>query len=359
MKAHPLHPLRALRQRWSDWWEARLPRQDQIRLTQRNLYILPTRAGLSFAVVVMVLLLAAINEQVNLGYALAFLLAGAGMAALYQTHGNLQGVSLRLQSLHSVHAGQVLRLPVALNNQHRRLGRHGLQISVDIRSLPRELVTGASPLQVELAPGSEGTVEVDVPTRQRGWLSLPRLTIETRYPLGLFRAWAFWRPESRVLVWPALDPHAPPLPDLPGQSDLSQATATQARDADMPEGLRDHRRGDPLRWVAWKKSTRTLATGGQLVSREPAGGRTPERWLDHDLSPGLQQLPPEARLSRLASWLVQAEQDAASNGPAYGLRLPGQSLPCGHGAQHLRLCLDALATWQPSSATTTQAGRDT
>jgi len=60
-----------LRQRWSDWWEARLPRQDQMRLTQRNLYILPTRAGWGFAAVVSVLLLAAINEQINLGYALA------------------------------------------------------------------------------------------------------------------------------------------------------------------------------------------------------------------------------------------------------------------------------------------------
>lgn len=347
MKAHPPHMLQAMGQRWSDWWEARLPRQDQIRLTQRNLYILPTRAGLSFAVVVMVLLLAAINEQVNLGYALAFLLAGAGMAALYQTHGNLQGVSLRLQSLHSVHAGQVLRLAVTLSNQHKRLGRHGLQISVDTRSMPQH---------VELAPGSEGTVEVDVPTLQRGWLTLPRLTIETRYPLGLFRAWAFWRPESRVLVWPALDPHAPQLPDLPGQGEHALAATAQARDADMPEGLRDHRRGDPLRWVAWKKSTRTLATGGNLVSREPSGGRTPDRWLDHDLSPGLQHLPSEARLSRLASWLVQAEQEADSSGGAYGLRLPGQTWPCGRGPHHLRQCLDALAMWQPPGDTNVPTG---
>ncbi|MCH8179652.1 MAG: DUF58 domain-containing protein [Proteobacteria bacterium] len=346
-----------LRQRWSDWWEARLPRQDQIRLTQRNLYILPTRAGWSFAVVVAVLLLASINEQINLGYALAFLLGGCGMAAIYQTHGNLQGVSLRLLSLHSVHAGEVLRLPVALNNQHRRLGRFGLQIGVDARSLPRGAGASSPPQHLDLPAGSEGSVDVDLPTTQRGWLTLPRLTIETRYPLGLLRAWAFWRPHSRVLVWPALDPHAPPLPETPGTDTRTPHTARLPRDADMPEGLRDHRRGDPLRWVSWKKSSRTLATSGTLVSREPTGGSAPERWLDYDLSPGLQGLPLEARLSRLASWLVQAEQDATLSGTAYGLRLPGDTLGCGCGTHHLRRCLDTLATWSPEHRPDTARGQ--
>jgi len=356
MRAQPPNMVHAMRQRWTDWWEARLPRQDQIRLTQRNLYILPTRAGLSFAAVVMVLLLASINEQVNLGYALAFLLGGAGMAALYQTHGNLQGVTLRLSSLHSVHAGQVMRLAVTLGNQHRRLGRYGLLISVDTRSLPRELAASSTPQHLDLPPGSEGSVEVDVPTLQRGWLDLPRLTIETRYPLGLFRAWAFWRPQSRVLIWPALEAHAPRLPDMPGRDSREPQAAAQARDADVPEGLRDHRRGDPLQWVAWKKSTRALATGGNLVSREPASGRTPDRWLDYEHSPGLQSLASEARLSRLAAWLLQAEEDAAANGPTYGLRLPGLMLSCGKGPHHLRQCLNALATWAPNG-TARSAGR--
>jgi uncharacterized protein (DUF58 family) len=340
---------KTLRQRWSDWWEARMPRQDQIRLTQRNLYILPTRAGWSFAAVVLVLLLASINEQLNLGYALAFLLGGAGMAALYQTHGNLQGVSLKLQSLHSVHAGEVLRLSVALSNQHRRLGRFGLQISVNNRGMQRQTHRADSTHHLELAPGSEGCVEVDVCATQRGWLNLPRLTIETRYPLGLFRAWAFWRPQSRVLIWPALDPHAAPLSEvLALESSNLQTHAPMARDADMPEGLRDHRRGDPLHWVAWKKSSRALVNGGNLVSREPAGGRTSDLWLDYDLSPGMQGLHSEARLSRLASWLIHAEQEASGKGPAYGLRLPSMATSCGNGPHHLRHCLDALATWTPS-----------
>jgi uncharacterized protein (DUF58 family) len=124
-----LEPFLSLRQRWTTWWEARMPRRDQQTLTQRNLYILPTKAGWSFFAVFLVLLLASINEQINLGYGLSFLLSGAAMAALYQTHGNLHGVRLRLGVVRSVHAGQVLRVGISLHNAHRQRGRFGLLIT--------------------------------------------------------------------------------------------------------------------------------------------------------------------------------------------------------------------------------------
>lgn len=342
--ARPRPQASWLRRKWSDWWDQRLTRRDQITLNQRNLYILPTRAGWGFAAVFLVLLLASINEQVNLGYALSFLLGGAAMATLYQTHGNLHGVSLRLATLRSVHAGQVLRVGITLGNQHRRLGRHGLQLTAGPRAPEGTTEGPGCPLDAELAPGSDCQVEVDVATTERGWLTLPRITIDTRFPLGLFRAWAYWRPQAQVLIWPALDSQAPPLPS-PGLAQAEDAAPQHAaRRADVPDGLRDYRRGDPLRWIAWKKSTHGLATGTGLVSREPSGSPSPDLWLDFAQSPGLARLSPEARLSRLATWLIQAEQQASAGGTLYGLRLPDQEVACAAGPHHLRACLDALAT---------------
>jgi uncharacterized protein (DUF58 family) len=112
--------------------------------------------------------------------------------------------------------------------------------------------------------------------------------------------------------------------------------------AEMPEGLRAYRRGDALRWIAWKKSSHALASGTGLVSREAAAGRTPDLWLDWDRSAALQGLDAEARLSRLASWVILADRQP---GLAYGLKLPGQTIECGQGSGHLRTCLDALAVW--------------
>lgn len=334
-----------LRQRWSDWWEARLPRQDQLRLTQRNLYILPTRAGWGFAAVVSVLLLASINEQINLGYALAFLLGGTGLAALYQTHGNLQGISLSLGSPISVHAGQVIQVPVTLTNHHRRLSRCAIAVSASSTGAADEAVLQFA----DLPPERDACVVLDVPAQHRGRQALPRVVIETRYPLGLFRAWSYWRPLTQVLVWPALDTQAPPLPQEDGHAPVPTAASQRRQGQELPEGLRDYRRGDPVRWIAWKKSSMTLASGAGLITREPASSRAPDRWLDFEHSPGLSHLNAEQRLSRLAAWLVEAEEEAAGLGRAYGLRLPGQVIGCGSGAAHLRACLDALALWSPGS----------
>ncbi len=330
---------------WRNWWEARLPRQDQLTLTQKNLYILPSKAGWAFACVFVVLLLASINEQVNLGYALSFMLGGAALAALYQTHANLHGVSMRLLPLRHVHAGEVLSLQVVLSNQHRKQGRLGLLITAGPRAPEGTRQGPGCPQDVELAPGSDSTVELDVATHQRGWLVIPRITIETRYPLGLFRAWGYWRPHARALVWPALDPLAPPLPDSMG-AQQSEAAREHARHAEsMPESLRDYRRGDPLRWIAWKKSSHALASGSGLVTREAISGRTPDLKLDWHLTPGLQGLEVEARLSRLATWLLEAEQRAQDEGQLYGIVLPDQVIECDRGPRHLRHCLDTLAMW--------------
>lgn len=44
---HPLrHPLAHVKARLARWWQSRLPLTDSVTLTQRNVYILPTRAGL-------------------------------------------------------------------------------------------------------------------------------------------------------------------------------------------------------------------------------------------------------------------------------------------------------------------------
>ncbi len=328
-------PMTLVRQRWDAWWESRLPRTDQLTLTHRNLYILPTRSGWSFAAVLVVLLVASINERVNLGYALTFLLGGSALAAAHLTHGNLQGLQLRLLSARSVHAGSVLNVSIGLHNTHRTKGRWGLQAQAQ----------GGLAQPVEVAAGQDAVLELDIPAPQRGWLTLPRVTIESGYPLGLFRAWAYWRPLSRVLIWPALDPHAPALPAWHAEAALSASTRQTGHSTEPPEGLRDYRRGDPMRWIAWKKSSHAIASGTGLESRTSEQGRSPDLWLAYEQSPGLSGLGTEARLSRLATWVVQAENSLEGPNGVYGLKLPGHTIACGRGAAHLRECLDALATW--------------
>ncbi|HQQ71741.1 MAG TPA: DUF58 domain-containing protein, partial [Alicycliphilus sp.] len=103
------------------------------------------------------------------------------------------------------------------------------------------------------------------------------------------------------------------------------------------DGVRAYRRGDPLKLVVWKKAAKSLATGtSDLVSRDSQQAQRQELWLDAAAT-GLAE--PEARLSRLAAWVLQADR----LGLDYGLRLPARQIAPNSGAAHRRCCLEALA----------------
>ena len=168
---------------------------------------------------------------------------------------------------------------------------------------------------------------------QRGWHVLPALHLETRFPFGLFRAWTVWRPASRLLAWPRPEQPAAPLPHA------QTAAGEQTRLAPGPggelEGVRAWRRGDSMRQVAWKK----VARSGEMVSRETASAAGRELWLDWQATSAPET---EARLSRLAAWVLAADR----LGLVHGLRLPGLELPPGQGETHRRDALEALALWR-------------
>jgi uncharacterized protein (DUF58 family) len=189
-------------------------------------------------------------------------------------------------------------------------------------------------------------VRLQLPLAARGWLPLPPIVAETRFPLGLFRAWTVWRPAARVLAWPKPEQPALPLPaggaqatpdyDSPAQAHPPAPQVVPASHELTFDQLRPWRTGDALRQVAWKKAART----GELVSREAEALPGQALWLDEaaarSAAGGL-----EHRMSRLAAWVLAAEQAARP----VGLRLGAQHWPPGSGDAHRRALLDALGTW--------------
>jgi uncharacterized protein (DUF58 family) len=315
-----------LRQRWRDWWLARHPRTDTWTLSQRNVYILPTKGGLVFALTLLVMLLASINYQLNLGYVLTFLLAGAGLVSIHLTHGTLRGLTLRLKPPAPVFAGEAAALEVVLSSPGGT--RHGIGLHFhDGQHEQRNAwcdvpALGQASARLAIVPGSRGLHEV------------PALVVETRFPFGLFRAWSIWRPASAVLAWPAPEKPRPPLPAArTAGTDLRQARRGAGAELD---GVRAWRRGDSLRQVVWKKAART----GELVSRETAAEGSHELDLDWHAAAGAGGA--DARLARLCAWVLEADRE----GLAYGLRLPGARHTPGRGDGHRRELLKALALWR-------------
>jgi hypothetical protein len=60
-----------------------------VTLTQRRIFILPTRQGLFFALVLLVMLLGDINYNLSLGYVLTFLLGTTTMLTMLYAFRNL------------------------------------------------------------------------------------------------------------------------------------------------------------------------------------------------------------------------------------------------------------------------------
>ena len=321
----PTPPWWALRARANArlrrWWHDRLPLSDTLTLTQRNVYILPTRAGWLLAATLIVLLIASINYQLNLGYLLTFLLAGSAAAGMVVCHNTLRGLTLHLLLPQPLFAGSLAVLDVKLVNP-RRTPRHAIGVAL----LDTDNWSWAdAPAQ------SESAVQVSFKPARRGLHRVPTLTAETRFPLGTFRVWTVWRPAAQVLVYPTPEAQPPALP--PGEPRSGTGVAAGARASGEFDGVRGYQRGDPMKLIVWKK----FAKSGELVSRDTVHMQRQELWLDFARAGALDA---EGRLSRLTAWVLLAD----AQGLDYGLRLPGVEIKPGSGAAQRLRCLEALAT---------------
>ena len=292
-------------------------------LTQRNVYILPTRAGLLYGAALVTMLLASINYALSLGFMLTFLLGAIALVAMLHTFRNLSSLVLRPGRCDPVFTGQ----PAELN-----------LLAINPGTTPRlalvfEVPGAARRESVDLGVSESRTVRLAVPSSKRGWMQVPRLTIETEYPLGLWRAWTWWQPAIRVLVYPAPESPAPALPDATGIE--GEGGGSAASDEDLA-GIRPYRFGDSPRRIAWRSMAGTASDA--LLSKHFEGNARLELRLSWQALP--LALDTEARVSRLTRWVLDAHQAQAR----WSLELPGVLIEADGGLAHRDRCLEALAT---------------
>ncbi|MFT7773823.1 DUF58 domain-containing protein [Roseateles sp.] len=318
----------ALQRRWQRWWQARQPLADTHQTTQRNVYIVPTWAGVAFCATLGVLLLTSINEQLSLGYALTFALAGAGLASMHTTHANLRGLQMDLKAPEGVHAGDEYALELRLHNPGS--ARFGIAISAQLEGGATE------PAWVDVPALGHAVLRLRLPALKRGLSELPRLIVTTRFPLGFFRAWSYWRPASKVWVYPRAEDVLAPFPaQAEGHAADAASTRQTASGTDF-SGVRSYRRGDSMKQILWRKSTLALDQGLPLWVRETEAPLAQDLWLDWRDTQGRDT---EARLSRLTAWVLAAER----LGQPHGLRLAGREIEPSLGAAHRQACLELLA----------------
>ena len=286
------------------------------RVGGRQIYILPTAYGLLYAVLLVLMLVGSINYANNLGFLLTFLLAGLGVVAMLHTWRNLVGVVLLSGQAADIFAGEPARFGIQLSNL-RRWPRPGLQ-----------LAGGDDSDATDLAASEAQRLELSMPSRQRGRLRLPRITLSTRYPLGLFRAWSYVELPLHCLVYPA---PAAASPTLVAPSYRQSRIGDRGVGADDFTGQRHYRPGDSPRHINWK----ALAREQGLLTKRFGGDRAERRWLDWSQLQGDQ----EQRLSQLCRAIL----DASGEEVEYGLKIPGTTIRPARGPAHRNRCLAQLA----------------
>ncbi len=291
---------------------------ERIALHRRRVFILPTGQGMLLGAVLLAMLLGAINYNNSLAFALTFLLGSLAVVSILHTHRNLVRLELHAGRAPAVFAGEQAAFQIFVSNP-TPTARYALRIEGGALH-PRTFCA---------EPNDQSSLWLSQAAAERGWLALPRLTLSTRYPLGLFRAWAYVEPSAGCLVYPQPGPHRPlPVAEPRGLEPRSP----RGSGADDFVGLRAYKPGDSPRHIHWKAAARA-----QTLQVKQFGGGDEACWLDWEQLP---RLEPEARLSQLCRWVLEAHRAGIS----YGLRLPdGTAIAPGCGLPHRGQCLRALA----------------
>ena len=179
-------------------------------------------------------------------------------------------------------------------------------------------------------------VRLPVPALRRGRIDDYSIRLESRYPAGLFRSFARLRLRQSLHIWPeakgealALWAEAVAEPVEP----VGRAERMSLQEEDF-QGLREFRRGDSPRHVAWRR----FAHDGELLVKVFAGEVPEVLWLDWSR---LSVADSEERLSLMCGAALELKQRRLH----FGLSLPGKRIEPGAGHGHTVRVLNALADY--------------
>ncbi|MFT5419952.1 MAG: hypothetical protein ACI9D5_000693 [Candidatus Endobugula sp.] len=315
------------------WLERRIPPNAQQILQRKNIFILPSKAGIAFLATITLLWLLGTNYQNNLVVVLSFLLLSLLHTGILYSYSNFSGLSIAVNPVADCFAGDTAKVNGLLKS-HRQRNHHTITL-------------GWSPLatvSVDIAAQQSTAVTLLLEAPQRGWYRADRLTIASVYPLGLIRTWARLDMDVEFLVYP--QPIVTPLPaaSLVRVENADNETLVEPLSslalADDVSHLREYQAGDPVKHIAWK----SYAKGQGLATKvyESVAQAERQQWLSWDDFSGIDT---EGRLSRLCYCVLQAEREQL----VYGLRLPNKTIALGNGHQHQQMILRELALFDDRS----------
>ena len=301
-----------------------------VHLTRQRVYILPTRQGLTFFVLLITMLLGAVNYNNSMAYLLTFLLSSLVLVGILHTYRNLAGLVISGEQARPVFAGDTAYFAIIIDN-HNAPKRSALSLVLHPHVKHRDH-SPAQTVTTDILRNKRQQVLLPVLPYRRGLLQLDRVMISTCFPLGLFRAWSYLYLDCHCLVYPRPAGKLPlPLP----VATVQQGQTGIKSGVDDFAGFRHYHPGDSTRNIAWK----ILAREQPLLVKRFSGDSSDSLNLGWKTLAHIRDT--EDRLSQICAWVIEAESICVD----YGLEIPGTIIKPASGEQHKNRCLEALAKY--------------
>ncbi|MFT5675198.1 MAG: hypothetical protein ACI808_001128 [Paraglaciecola sp.] len=316
----------------SRWLDKRIPAARSFQLDMRNIFIFPAKFGWLFLFLCVGLFLLGTNYQNNLMLLMCYFLLSLFLITLFASYVNFSKTHIQIGKVQHVFVDDSVHVPIWINahinstSKESRKTPHGLY---ELKYIDQE--------NCYLADADElsNPTYLDYCCNKRGVLSLPRVTVSSTYPLGLFRCWTHLAFDTEILVYPKPLPCENQLIRINRANDSGSHTSTHAGHDDF-ESLKAYQVGEPLHHVAWKQ----LAKGRGMISKQFASTSSQTGWLK--LMPCTPAIL-ETRLSHMCFQVIELSR----NNHTFGLDLGQNCIVPNAGSEHRDSCLKALAmfTW--------------
>lgn len=339
--------------RLNAWIKRRFEPSNTLKLGHKNIFILPNIAGIWVLLCLLILFVLGTNYQNNPILLLCFFLLSFVIYIIHSGFNNLNRLSIKLLPISSIYVNQELLLRFEITSANTRISTKG-NINASARAASNSktnartkgnhinAVIDKKVYRLKRESKNSNTWILALKPEQRGRYTLPLIQLRSEYPFGLIKAWSYFRADLSYVVYP--NPIASnwqlELKEINDTGDAEIESSSPTSGERNFDGIKPYIDGAPLSNVAWKQVAKQPDSPLLLKSFETPV--TVPVTLSFDSVPA--QIA-ETAISQLTSACLELHDDSRP----FGLDLSRGShissrIDVGSGTEHLKLCLEALAT---------------
>ena len=310
---------RFIKRQFNRWLKRRIPSAPQHKLSNRNIFIMPSRLGFTYLTFVVLLFLLATNYQNNIIMLLSYLMASLFITTMMHSFFNLSGIELSADKKAAGYAKKRILFPIKILSANKRLDLHFC-------------FDGQQASHLSQCDQGEQTVYVSCHYQNRGIYYPGRLKVWSEYSLGLFITWTRIDFGNQCSVYPQA------LPLKNSQRNFSGAIKENSFVENNKPGIDDffelktHIPGEPPSRIAWKQ----FARGQGRLTKHYHGQQGKSCWLK------ITDMPNQG-LEKQLQFLCFLINEYNHAGQIFGLDLGEDKIMPAQGEHHLKQCLMALA----------------